>query len=117
MGKFYYHYTDAPVQNLEGRVSAHYNHNDKKIGIELFGQNQEYWEVKDNVKVKTVDVKEDGSIFGKLWSKTNGFGSFEGGIYGKNAEILAGKVEYTDETPRGKNESWIGVVGAKAKVE
>ncbi|MDY2947132.1 MAG: hypothetical protein SOS93_04770 [Mannheimia varigena] len=65
-GKFYYHYTQKPVESLEGSVSARYNHSDKKIGINITGQNREFWEVKDSLNNHTVNVQNDGTIFGRV---------------------------------------------------
>lgn len=113
VGNFYYHYLNSPTQALSGRVSAYYNNDDKRLSMELFGEDNDYWELKESRKAASVNVAPDGTIFGRLWRNNQPAGEFDGAIYGKNGEILAGKAEYQDSLY--PNNSWKGVVGAKSK--
>lgn len=111
-GSLHYHYLQAPMEALQGRVSAHYHHQQKQIAIDLFGEKGEYWVVKNGLKDQNVAVEPNGEIFAKVWQERKPLGSFDGAIYGKNGEVLVGKVEYSDLTS--PQDSWIGVVGATA---
>lgn len=112
-GKFYYHYTSTPVEAKEGNAKAHYRGNDKRISLELFGENGEHWELKENARTFTVPVQADGSVSGRLFSGKQPNGEFHGAIYGKNGEVFAGKAEYEDYNQ--PNNSWKGVIGTTAK--
>lgn len=112
-GKFYYHYTSTPVEAKEGNAKAHYRGNDKRISLELFGENGEHWELKENARTFTVPVQSDGSVSGRLFSGKQPNGEFYGAIYGKNGEVFAGKAEYEDYNQ--PNNSWKGVIGTTAK--
>lgn len=113
-GDFYYYYKDRPVTALKGDVNASYRAEDKRLFLELFGQNKEYWDLKENVRQRGVNVTENGEIFGQLYADKTRNATFEGGIYGKNGEVLAGELTYDDHSAR-ENNSWKGVLGAKAQ--
>ncbi|MDG6227933.1 hypothetical protein P9J82_08625 [Glaesserella parasuis] len=55
-------------------------------------------------------------MFTQLYTRENGkptkAGQFDGGLYGKNGEILLGKAKNEDITKRENN--WKGVIGATA---
>ncbi|MDG6330118.1 hypothetical protein P9991_10860, partial [Glaesserella parasuis] len=62
------------------------------------------------------NVSENGSIFTKLYlmdgKPKKVAGQFDGGLYGKNGEILLGKAKNEDITKKENN--WEGVIGATA---
>lgn len=113
-GSFYYAYNDRMVTTLKGDVTATYRAEDKRLFLELFGQNNEHWELKENPHKQGVNVAENGGIFGQVYDKTTRNATFDGGIYGKNGEVLAGKLTYDDHSST-ENNSWKGVLGAKAQ--
>lgn len=113
-GKFYYTYADRAVATLEGDVAATYRAKDNRLFLELFGQNNEHWDLKENANQRGVNVAENGSVFGQMYEGKTRNATFDGGIYGKNGEVLSGKLIYEDHSPT-ENNSWKGVLGAKAQ--
>lgn len=114
-GSFYYVYDNQAVTPLIGRVSGNYSAEDKRLFLNLFGQHNEFWELKENPRKIGVKVEENGEIFGQLYNNITRNATFDGGIYGKNGEVLAGTLEYEDHTIE-KN-GWKGVLEAKAEVK
>ncbi|MEG9500243.1 hypothetical protein V6W73_10880, partial [Mannheimia sp. HC-2023] len=114
VGSFYYVYDNEAVTALTGRVSGNYSAKEKRLFLNLFGQHNESWELKENGLKRGVEVKENGEIFGQLYDdKRKPNATFDGGIYGKNGEIVAGTLEYEDHTR--EKSSWKGVLEAKAQ--
>ncbi|MEG9482115.1 hypothetical protein V6W59_07520, partial [Mannheimia sp. HC-2023] len=112
-GSFYYVYDNRAVTALTGRVSGNYSDKEKRLFLNLIGQNNEFWELKENYRQNGVKVAENGEIFGRIYDNKTPNATFDGGIYGKNGEVLAGTLEYEDHTTE-KN-SWKGVLEAKAQ--
>lgn len=112
-GTFYYTYKDTPINSFEGRVAAQYREQDKRLSMELFGAKNEHWELKEDARKAGVHVTENGDVVGRVYDKNTPNATFNGAIYGKNGEVLSGTLEYDDYT--NQQNSWKGVVGAKAK--
>ncbi|QLD32898.1 hypothetical protein [Mannheimia varigena] len=113
-GKFHYYYKDTPVKSLEGQIAAQYKKQNKELKMELFGEQKEYWVLKTNARKDGVSVSDEGNVFGQVYSnEKQPNATFDGAIYGKNGEVLAGTLDYDDYN--NKENSWKGVVGAKAK--
>lgn len=112
-GTFYYTYKDTPINRFEGRVAAQYREQDKRLSMELFGEKNEYWELKENGRKVGVNVAENGDVVGRVYDKNLPNATFNGAIYGQNGEVFSGTLEYDDYTH--PQNSWKGVVGAKAK--
>lgn len=113
-GKMYYALDSAPQQALEADVSANYRNASKSISIEIAGQSDRSgWHLTTNTPQS---VSENGSIFTQLYTRENGklvkAGQFDGGLYGKNGEILLGEAKHEDSTKQENN--WKGAVGATA---
>ncbi|MWP95739.1 hypothetical protein F8O85_06010 [Glaesserella parasuis] len=113
-GKMYYALKDAPEQALEADVSANYKNANKSISIDIFGKaERSSWHLTTH---KPQGVGSDGSVFAQLYTIENRkpikAGQFDGGLYGKNGEILLGKAKNEDITKKENN--WEGVIGATA---
>ncbi|WP_075592420.1 hypothetical protein [Glaesserella parasuis] len=113
-GKMYYALNDAPEQALEADVSANYKNANKSISIDIFGKAERSdWHLTTH---KPQKVGSDGSVFAQLYTIENRkpikAGQFDGGLYGKNGEILLGKAKNEDITKKENN--WEGVIGATA---
>ncbi|VEB27335.1 outer membrane lipoprotein A [Actinobacillus lignieresii] len=123
-GKMLYGYKNVDNRNLVADVQASYNHSDKKLSMEIFGDHGDYWKLgaignnrlpKDMVTGVVVD--KDGTISNAgLYSKIDDTpgkltpdANFSGGLFGKNGEVLAGKAEGINN-----NYNWQGVIGATA---
>ncbi|SUU00415.1 outer membrane lipoprotein A [Actinobacillus lignieresii] len=123
-GKMLYGYKNVDNRNLVADVQASYNHSDKKLSMEIFGDQGDYWKLgaignnrlpKDMVTGVVVD--KDGTISNAgLYSKIDDTpgkltpdANFSGGLFGKNGEVLAGKAEGINN-----NYNWQGVIGATA---
>ncbi|QLB42636.1 hypothetical protein HV560_07300 [Mannheimia pernigra] len=112
-GSFFYYYKNQPVTALKGDVKASYREEDKRLFMELFGKNKEHFELKEKPNEAGVTVSEKGDVFGRLYDNRSANATFNGAIYGKNGEVLAGTLDYDDHND--KDNSWKGTVGAKAK--
>ncbi|MDG6340077.1 hypothetical protein P9995_07900 [Glaesserella parasuis] len=113
-GTMYYALDTAPQQALEASVSANYKNANKSISIEIFGKaERSSWYLTTH---KPQEVGSYGSVFTQLYTTENGkfikAGQFDGGLYGKNGEILLGKAKNEDTTKQENN--WKGVIGATA---
>ncbi|MDO9656912.1 hypothetical protein [Glaesserella parasuis] len=113
-GTMYYALDTAPQQALEADVSANYKNANKSISIEIFGKaERSSWYLTTH---KPQEVGSYGSVFTQLYTTENGkfikAGQFDGGLYGKNGEILLGKAKNEDTTKQENN--WKGVIGATA---
>lgn len=113
-GTMYYALDTAPQQALEADVSANYKNANKSISIDIFGNAERSdWYLTTH---KPQEVSSDGSVFAQLYTRENGklikAGQFDGGLYGKNGEILLGKAKNEDITKQENN--WKGVIGATA---
>ncbi|MDO9832158.1 hypothetical protein Q7381_09760 [Glaesserella parasuis] len=113
-GTMYYALDTAPQQALEADVSANYKNANKSISIDIFGKAERSdWYLTTH---KPQEVGSDGSVFAQLYTRENGklikAGQFDGGLYGKNGEILLGKAKNEDITKQENN--WKGVIGATA---
>ena len=102
-GMFYYYYGLIP---REATVALNYN--DKKITGDIIGKgNNHHWEI-DN---QNNSVEDDGTFFVRLRSKSRDDaiknGVLDGGFYGKQGELIAGKA-YNDQD----DAQWAGVIGA-----
>ncbi|MBT9319350.1 transferrin-binding protein-like solute binding protein [Actinobacillus pleuropneumoniae] len=121
-GTMIYGYSSVANNKLEAEVQAQYDHSNKKLSMQIFGQDKEHWRLAEasgsNVKLSLnqfskVTVSENGDINGRLYLEENSSSkfipdaNFSGGIFGKNGEVLAGKAESI-------NNSWQGVIGATA---
>lgn len=119
-GTMIYGYSSVANNKLEAEVQAQYDHSNKKLSMQIFGQDKEHWRLAEasgsNVKLSLnqfskVTVSENGDINGRLYLEENSSSkfipdaNFSGGIFGKNGEVLAGKAESI------KGE-WQGVIGA-----
>nr|AEC12212.1 outer membrane lipoprotein A [Actinobacillus pleuropneumoniae serovar 13 str. N273] len=119
-GKMLYGYKNVDNRNLVADVQASYNHSDKKLSMEIFGDHGDYWKLgaignnrlpKDMVTGVVVD--KDGTISNAgLYSKIDNTpgkltpdATFSGGIFGKNGDVLAGSAD---------GNFWQGVIGATA---
>ncbi|MDO9965208.1 hypothetical protein Q7413_07485 [Glaesserella parasuis] len=109
-GKMYYALNAAPEQAKEADVTATYRHTNKSILISIYDVNG------NNLTTNQTNVSENGSIFTKLYlmdgKPKKVAGQFDGGLYGKNGEILLGKAKNEDITKKENN--WEGVIGATA---
>ncbi|MDG6831305.1 hypothetical protein [Glaesserella parasuis] len=109
-GKMYYALNAAPEQAKEANVTATYRHMNKSILINIYDVNG------NNLTTNQTNVSENGSIFTKLYlmdgKPKKVAGQFDGGLYGKNGEILLGKAKNEDITKKENN--WEGVIGATA---
>lgn len=102
-GTFYYYYELLP---REATVALNYN--DKKITGDIIGKgNNHHWAVDS----QSNNVEDDGSFFVRLNSKSPDDaiknGVLDGGFYGKQGELVAGKA-YNDQN----DTQWAGVIGA-----
>ncbi len=124
-GTMIYGYSSVANNKLEAEVQAQYDHSDKKLSMQIFGQDKEHWRLAEasgsNVKLSLnqfskATVSENGDINGRLYLEENSSSkfipdaNFSGGFFGKNGEVLAGKAE-------GINNNWQGVIGATATKE
>ncbi|MWQ70806.1 hypothetical protein [Glaesserella parasuis] len=109
-GKMYYALNAAREQAKEANVTATYRHMNKSILINIYDVNG------NNLTTNQTNVSENGSIFTKLYlmdgKPKKVAGQFDGGLYGKNGEILLGKAKNEDITKKENN--WKGVIGATA---
>ncbi|MDG6370481.1 hypothetical protein [Glaesserella parasuis] len=109
-GKMYYALNAAPEQAKEANVTATYRHMNKSILINIYDVDG------NNLTTNQTNVSENGSIFTKLYlmdgKPKKVAGQFDGGLYGKNGEILLGKAKNEDITKKENN--WEGVIGATA---
>ncbi|MDE3966415.1 hypothetical protein NUQ40_09370 [Glaesserella parasuis] len=107
-GKMYYALNAAPEQAKEANVTATYRHMNKSILINIYDVNG------NNLTTNQTNVSENGSIFTKLYlmdgKPKKVAGQFDGGLYGKNGEILLGKAK--NEVIPKKEIIWEGVIGA-----
>lgn len=109
-GTMYYALNEAPEQALTADVTATYRNAKKSITIDIFGKEHLGWDITS----KEVPVSDNGSIFTRLYTmdKKTVAGQFDGGLYGKNGEILLGEAKSEDSNQKENN--WKGVIGATA---
>ena len=105
LGKMYYALNQVQAQALEADVQARYQSANKQITIEIFGDNHQ-------LETKNAYVENSGSIFTRLYDMDTKkeAGVFNGGLYGKQGEVLLGEAYHEDSNAPQNN--WKGVIGA-----
>lgn len=108
-GQMHYFYLTTPTEALTADVSGIYSNTNKTLSLQISADGKErgkHWELAPTA------VGWDGKVFGKLFNGKVPAGEFDGGLYGRNGEVLTGKTKFENEN--NKEEEWKGVIGAKA---